>query len=212
MPLTSSDWEAFVRAHPHGHILQTSEWGQLKSAFGWRAEPVRVGDTGALVLFRPLPLGWTLAYVPRGPLADLNRPAALANHVAALDRACRARRASGLKWEPDLPDSPACAAALASFGFRPSPQTIQPRRTIVVDLSGSEADILARVKQKTRYNIGLAAKKDIAARAAQSTADVEAFIRLLHVTGARDNFGIHADDYYRMAYDLFHPADRKSVV
>ena len=208
MPLTAAEWDDFVRANPHGHILQTSAWGQLKSAFGWRAEPVRVGDSGALVLFRrmPLPLGWSLAYVPRGPLADWNRLAALGGLVAALDRAGRDRRAICLKWEPDLPDSPACAAALTSLGFRPSPQVVQPRRTLVVDLSGGEADLLARMKQKTRYNIGLAAKKEVTVRAAQSAADEEAFVGLMRVTGERDRFGVHTEDYYRMAYDLFHPA------
>src|SRR5574341_2020757 len=206
MPLTASEWDDFVRPHPYGHILQTSAWGQLKSAFGWGAEPVRVGDSGALTLFRSLPLGWSFAYVPRGPLADWNRPAALAGLVAALDRAGRARPAICLKWEPDLPDSPACAAALSSLGFRPSPQAVQPRRTLVVDLSGSEADVLARMKQKTRYNIGLASKKEVTVRAAQSAADGAAFVGLMRVTGARDRFGVHTDDYYRLAYDLFHPS------
>src|SRR3990172_10293783 len=101
----SAAWDDFVRAHPHGHILQTSAWGQLKSAFGWEAERVRVGDSGALVLFRrrSLPLGWTLAYVPRGPLADWNRPAALGSLMAAPYRAGRDHPPLCLKRAPDLP-------------------------------------------------------------------------------------------------------------
>ena len=204
----ASDWDDFVRAHPHGHILQTTAWGQLKSAFGWRADPMRVGDSGALVLFRPLPLGWTLAYVPRGPLVNWNHPSALNDLLIALDRACRARRAICLKWEPDLPDSLTCADLLTSIGFRPSAHTVQPRRSLVIDLSGSEADILAHMKQKTRYNIGLAPKKEVTVRGSQSPADVESFIALMGVTGIRDRFGVHSADYYRMAYDLFHSSDQ----
>ena len=56
-----TDWDAFVEAQPLGHVLQTSAWGALKQAFGWRAETVRAGESGALVLFRALPLGLTLA-------------------------------------------------------------------------------------------------------------------------------------------------------
>ena len=104
-----------------------------------------------------------------------------------------------------MPDTPACAESLSALGFRPSPHTIQPRRTLVIDLSGSEADILARMKQKTRYNIGLSAKKEVTARAAQSAADVETFTQLMSETGARDGFGTHAAEYYRQAYALFHP-------
>jgi lipid II:glycine glycyltransferase (peptidoglycan interpeptide bridge formation enzyme) len=201
-----TNWDTFVVAHPHGHVLQTSAWGELKRAFGWQAETVRAGASGALVLFRTLPLGLTLAYVPRGPLADWNAPSELEALSAVLDRVCRARRAICLKLEPDLPDTPQDAARLRGLGFQPSAHTVQPRRSLVVDLAGSEAGILARMKQKTRYNIGLAAKKGVRARPAAGPEDVERFIELTKVTGTRDGFGVHAPEYYRRAYALFRPA------
>ncbi len=197
-----SDWDDFVHAHPHGHILQTSAWGQLKSAFGWEAQTVRVGEQGALILFRRLPLGLTLGYIPRGPLADWNNSIAIGALMTKLDSLCHQRRAICLKWEPDLPDTPTVADTLTALGFRPSPHTVQPRRTLVIDLSGSEADLLGRMKQKTRYNIGLAPKKNVAVTA---SADIEAFIQLMTVTGQRDGFGTHSAKYYQRAYALFHP-------
>jgi peptidoglycan pentaglycine glycine transferase (the first glycine) len=205
MTVDPAAWEAFATAQPQPHLLQTSAWGQLKSAFGWQPAAVVAGGAGALVLFRTLPLGLTLAYVPRGPLANWQQPAELEALVARLDQLCRARRAICLKWEPDLPDDPDCARRLASLGFRPSPHTVQPRRSLVVDLAGSEAEVLGRMKQKTRYNIGLARKKGVSARAAGSAADLERFITLMQATGARDGFGIHAPAYYRRAYELFQP-------
>lgn len=208
MPLDAAAWEAFAAPHPNTHLLQTSAWGQLKAEFGWQPEAVRAGPAGALVLFRRLPLGLTLAYVPRGPLADWHSPATLPPLVAALDQLCRARRAILLKWEPDLPDDPGCAATLAGLGFRPSPHTVQPRRSLVVDLTGPEAEILGRMKPKTRYNIGLAAKKGVSARPAASPQDIDRFTDLMQVTGARDGFALHAPAYYRRAYALFHPLGR----
>jgi lipid II:glycine glycyltransferase (peptidoglycan interpeptide bridge formation enzyme) len=199
------NWDDFVAAHPQGHILQTTRWGQLKARFGWHTQVVRAGLQGALVLFRPLPLGFSLAYIPRGPLADWTEgnPQPL---IEALDAACHARRAICLKVEPDLPDTSANADRLASLGWRPSPQAIQPRRTIWVDLSGAETDILGRMKQKTRYNIGLAVKKGVTARLAEAPQDLQAFLGLMRTTGQRDGFGVHTDDYYRTAYELFQPA------
>lgn len=197
-----STWDDFVQAHPHGHILQTSAWGQLKGAFGWEAQTVRVGEQGALILFRRLPLGLTLGYIPRGPLADWNNSIAIGELMTKLDALCRQRHAICLKWEPDLPDTPANHDQLTTLGFRPSPHTVQPRRTLVIDLSGSEADLRARLKQKTRYNVGLASKKEIVVTA---SADIEAFAQLMTMTGQRDGFGTHSAEYYRRAYALFHP-------
>jgi len=179
----------------------------LKSRFGWQSE----WSNGVLTLFRRLPLGLRVAYVPRGPLGDA--AAGLQPETwAALEAACRARRVLFLKIEPDWPDSPEAAAALARFGFRLSPQTIQPRRTLLLDLAGSDDDVLARMKQKTRYNIRLATKKEVTARAARSPADLEAFSALLAVTGARDHFGVHTPAYYRTAYELFHPLGQCELI
>jgi lipid II:glycine glycyltransferase (peptidoglycan interpeptide bridge formation enzyme) len=205
MPLPA-DWDNFVQAHPHAHLLQTSRWAELKRAYGWRAQAAQVGAAGALVLLRPLPLGFSLGYVPRGPLADWNNPAGLEALLRELDQIARARRAVCLKLEPDLPDTPAAARQLAGLGLRPSPHTVQPSRTLVVDLSGSETEVLARMKPKTRYNIGLAPRKGVTARPAAGPADLEAFAALLAETGARDRFAVHAPDYYRRAYQLFQPA------
>lgn len=89
-------------------------------------------------------------------------------------------------------------------GCVPSPDTIQPPRTVVIDLRPSEDDILARMKQKTRYNIRLAEKKGVTVREG-TAADLPAFNRLMLITGRRDNFGIHDSNYYRAAYELFAP-------
>ena len=211
MVCSPEEWDQFVRKNPHGHILQTAAWGQLKSAFGWSVETVCDGERGALVLFRRLPFGLSLAYVPRGPLADWNQAADLGKLVDALDKLCRARNAICLKLEPDLPDIPAFAGTMATLGFQPSPHTIQPRRTIVVNLAGQEREILGRMKPKTRYNIGLAGKKAVTVRAAQSLAEVGDFTTLMRETGQRDNFGVHSPEYYLQAYQLFQPSGQAQL-
>ncbi len=208
---TAAAWDDFVQAHSRPHILQTSAWGRLKSDYGWQAETVQAGDAGALVLFRRA-MGLSLAYVPRGPLVDWEDREQLAALLARLDAVCRARGAFCLKLEPDLPDGAACAQALRQLGFRPSAQTVQPRRTLIVDLAGAQAEVLGRMKQKTRYNIGLAGKKGVQARLADGEADLRCFTDLMAATGARDGFGVHAASYYRRAYELFHPAGQCELV
>jgi lipid II:glycine glycyltransferase (peptidoglycan interpeptide bridge formation enzyme) len=92
---------------------------------------------------------------------------------------------------------------LIQAGFTPA-DTIQPRTTLVVDISGSETAILAAMKQKTRYNIRLAEKKGVNVRQG-SAADLAIFYHLALVTARRDGFGVHSLDYYRAAYELFAP-------
>lgn len=208
---TAQEWDQFVTAHLSGHVLQTSSWGRFKSEFGWHARRVVVRDgkeivAGAQVLFHRLPLGWTLAYVPKGPVYDLDHSEAVQCLFDALHRVCRANRAIALKLEPDMFESAELSARLARYGFGPSEHTIQPRRTILVDIDGREDEVLQRMKSKTRYNIRLAERKEVRVHQG-SRQDVEAFNRLMIVTGERDAFGVHNPAYYERAYELLVSAD-----
>ncbi len=197
--LTASQWDDFLKQHPRVHLLQTSAWGTLKSDFGWEPVRVVVGDVGAQVLFRRLPLGFSVAYIPKGPVGKGWE--ALWPEV---DDLCHRKKAVFLKVEPDLWEDEADSLfdAAPPPGFRLSPRGIQPRRTLVVDLSPAEEDILARMKQKTRYNIRLAARKGVRVRPWE---DLSAFYQMMTLTGERDAFGVHTLEYYRRAYEIFHP-------
>ena len=197
--LNFEEWNEWLAQHPDAHLLQQGEWGALKGEFGWTPVRIASGGAGVQVLFRSLPLGFSLAYIPKGPVG-----AEWTQLWQEVDVACRQRRAVFLKVEPDAwEDEFTGEAALREFGFQPSPHDLQPPRTAVIDISGDEEEVLARMKQKTRYNIHLAGRKDVAV---EPSNDLAAFSALMAITGERDAFGVHAPEYYRRAYELFHQA------
>ena len=211
LSITPDDWDRFIAAHPNGHVLQSAPWGTLKSQFGWSAERVGLAHEGKLVggaqiLYRRLPAGLgRLAYVPKGPIVNWEDEAQVKTLMAVLDRAARAKGTIALTIEPDLPDGDAHDKRLRALGFSPSPLgSVQPRRTIVVDIAPDEDAILGEMKQKTRYNVRLAARKGVTVREA-AEADLPAFHALMAATGERDAFGVHAPAYYETAYHLFVP-------
>jgi lipid II:glycine glycyltransferase (peptidoglycan interpeptide bridge formation enzyme) len=193
-----SEWNQWLDEYPEAHLLQQGEWGALKADFGW--EPVRLvsAAAGAQILFRSLPLGYSLGYIPKGPVGK-----DWTQLWPEVDAVCRKRRAVFLKVEPDAWEEEATQdKILREAGFRPSAHSLQPRRTSILDIRGEEDEILARMKQKTRYNIRLAGRKKVVVK---SSGDMEVFSALMDVTGERDAFGVHNLDYYRRVYELFHP-------
>ncbi|MEM7031191.1 MAG: hypothetical protein AAF629_16630, partial [Chloroflexota bacterium] len=63
---TPSQWDNHI-AKNGGHLLQSWSWGNLKSDFGWTAQRLHSESGLAQILFRQLPLGFTIGYIPKGP-------------------------------------------------------------------------------------------------------------------------------------------------
>ncbi|MGD9146407.1 MAG: peptidoglycan bridge formation glycyltransferase FemA/FemB family protein [Anaerolineae bacterium] len=205
-------WDRLVAAAPNGHLLQSWAWGELKAGFGWRVQRLAVGDASAQVLYRRLPAGLgTIAYVPKGPLVDYDALPSFRALLEAIRPLARQQGAIVLKIEPDEEDSPPLAEKLRSLGFQPSPQAVQPRRTILVDLDAEPDELLRRMKQKTRYNVRLAGRKGVTIRPGDED-DLPAFYRLMEATAQRDGFGIHTQAYYEAAHRLFVPAGQGKLL
>jgi lipid II:glycine glycyltransferase (peptidoglycan interpeptide bridge formation enzyme) len=218
----SARWDAFVATHPDAHTLQASDWGRLKSAFGWSSQIVSVENdsgqiaAGALILFRRLPLRLgTMAYVPAGPLFGGDDPKHPANVALwqAIDSAARSHRSAFAKVEPcnwyrPRPDLP---AQLEQAGLRVSPQTIQPPRTVILDLTPDEDTILKRMNQSTRRKVRMGTKNEVEVRQGTSV-DVASFNAMMATTGKRNEFGVHDPAYYQMAFDLFSRDDRCALL
>lgn len=195
MPTISlAEWNRYIQSQPSAHLLQTGEWGELKAAFGWK--PIRIFNqkSGVQMLFRKLPLGFTIGYIPKATFAPALWP--------EIDLVCKQNRAIFLKFEPDSWEGEYPTPITNYSLLTTSPHNIQPPRTIIIDIKGSEEETLARMKQKTRYNIRLAEKKGVIVRPWD---DLEAFHRMMLSTGRRDGFGVHSLAYYQRAYELFKP-------
>jgi lipid II:glycine glycyltransferase (peptidoglycan interpeptide bridge formation enzyme) len=200
---TPTAWDTFITTH-NGHLLQTWAWGQLKAHFGWIPHRLQVDNTAAQILFKRLPLGLTIAYIPKGPVVDWNNPQQCQTLLAAIHAEAKKRRAIFLKIEPDIERSSIQVLEfLNQMGFTAS-DTIQPQTSLIIDIRNDENAILAAMKQKNRYNIRLAIKKGVAVRQGNAS-DVEIFHNLALTTSDRDRFDVHNLAYYQICFDLFAP-------
>jgi lipid II:glycine glycyltransferase (peptidoglycan interpeptide bridge formation enzyme) len=93
-------------------------------------------------------------------------------------------------------------AGLTRRGWVYSADQIQFRNSVLIDLRPSEEELLARMKQKTRYNVRLAEKKGVAVRAG-TTADLAALYRMYAETSVRDGFVIRDEGYYQTVWQTF---------
>ena len=90
----------------------------------------------------------------------------------------------------------AVMSELKRRGWRYSSDQIQFKNTVLIDLSASEDEMLARMKQKTRYNIRLAEKKGVTVRIGTKD-DLPMLYKMYAETSVRDGFVIRNEEYYQ---------------
>lgn len=219
--IIATEWDSFVASHPQGHILQTPAWAELKCAFGWTATRIGIKEkgivvAGAQILFRALPLGIaTIAYIPKAPIVDWENESLVKFLFEAIDSVCKSTNAVFVKMEPSaISNQQSLSASLRGLSSAISnlqsliSKPIQPQRTLIIDLRQSDDEILAAMKQKTRYNIRLAEKKGVTVSPSD---DLDTFNKLMQITGERDQFGVHSSAYYQKVYELFRPLNRAQI-
>ena len=211
-------WNSAVTSLPNAHLLQSWEWGELKSKYGWNAHRLLwTNESGsplaaAQILQRNLSLPgignrFSILYCPRGPVLDWSVSTLRSQVLADLQDFISDKSAIFLKIDPGLPLSTTEAdeyqtlvenptgkdvvETLKENGWRTSGEYIQFRNTFLLDLSKSEDTLLAEMKQKTRYNIRLAARQGVSVRLGEMH-DFDLLYRMYAETSIRDGFAIRA--------------------
>ncbi len=190
-PEQNARWDELVIATGQPHLTQSAAWALLKALTGWEARRFVFDDGGvAQVLVRRLPLGITVAYAPRGPLVPAS---ALAPAIVALREALASDRCASLLCDPEVAPDDALRASLGRAGVRPSPVYVQPRRTLLMDLSVDPEAALGAMRKKTRQYIHKAERAGVVT---EETKDLDRFLAVLRKVGERDRFALHSREYF----------------
>jgi len=222
-------WNAAISRLPGANILQTAEWGEIKSAYGWRSiEKQWKSERGevnaaALILIKqvrllPLTPSMSVMYIPRGPLLDWSDEKLRTRVLQDIKTIAKQEHAIFIKIDPDLLISKGLPGSdqevvdetgitvvevLKSEGWKFSPEQIQFKNTVYLALDGDEEEWLARMKPKGRYNLRLASKKGVSVRRALPD-DYPLLYRMYAETSIRDGFVIRPEDYYLRIWQKFY--------
>lgn len=176
-----------------GEFLQSVFWGELSSQGGETIERWGVKDgekilAAATIIRKSLIGPFFYWYAPRGPRGD----------KTAIDFLClelKNKKSGAVFFRIEPEELP--AAEGIKFHLKKS-LDLQPKKTLLLDLSKSEEELLKLMSQKTRYNIRLAEKKGVKIIAGTGSAkDFSEFWRLMSKTSERDAFRLHSAAHYQ---------------
>lgn len=198
--MTSDEWDRDAVRSRYGHVLQSRAWAEIRAGQGWEPEELRIGTPlpVALVLWRRLPFGQLIGYVPRGPIFDHDDPAQLEAALAALAERARARRPVFLKVDAEIGTNRSdLLGVYQRNGFFRSRQEVQPvLATFEVGLSRSEEEILAGFDKDTRWSVRNAEKRGVRVYELADDEALRSVAGLYQETGLRGEFITRPSEYY----------------
>jgi len=159
----------------------------------------------------------SIFYSPKGPLLDWSNKPLRERVLNDLQVFAKKQGAIFLKIDPDVVlgtgipqgeddfidnSGQVVISELKGRGWGYSSDQIQFKNTVLIDLTPSEDELLARMKQKTRYNIRLAEKKSVTLRVGNPD-DFGMLYKMYAETSVRDGFVIRDEGYYQTVWKLF---------
>ncbi len=213
-------WDATVESNPIGSYLQLSAWARVKAVNGWSAHRLHDPQAGVgaqVLLRRPGPLPWALAYAPRGPVLDAWTPASVIRFTELAQAGLRAGgRVSHLTIDPEIerdtgPDAEgAVTDALRRAGWAPAP-AIQPVSTRVIDLAPDEDALWGGLRKKWRQYVNKARSGGV--RVVDAGPErLDEFYAIYEETAARAGFLIRARSAYQDVWDAYGPSGRARLL
>ncbi|WP_368397372.1 aminoacyltransferase [Streptococcus anginosus] len=103
--ISAQEHDDFVKASSQTNLLQSASWAKVKD--NWDNE--RIGFykndqlvASASILIKPLPLGMTMLYIPRGPIMDYHDQELLQFVLNSLKQFAKTKKALFIKFDPSL--------------------------------------------------------------------------------------------------------------
>ena len=210
------EWDDFINEHG-GHPLQLWGWGELKSqSSNWKVKRVFLKNgeekyidrkkkdhsdivAAAQILVRKLPFPLrNFAYIPRGALVISKKP---------IERA-RISREIALWASKNIKPKPVCLTMEPDWnngdfelsnGWKKSKNTILIPRTLILNLTQNEDELLAKMSKKTRQYIRKSGG-EVKVRQLKTEEEVDRALEIYTETAKRAGFAIHSKDYYHKLY------------
>lgn len=200
-------------------FLQSEVWAKFQEKVGRKTHRIENDDFLASIIEHVLPLVGKYMYCPRGPIVEIQNFAPglssgpkskIQNQLIEFINLAKKENAGWIRIEPANKELLNLIKENISENIVKAPHDMQPRELFVLDVAKPAEQLLAEMKTKTRYNVGIAIKKGVLIDHSQSENGkkeqekyLHAFLRLTKEMAQRHGITAHPDEYYQKMIEAF---------
>jgi len=222
---------------PDGGFLQSEYWRKFQESYGRKTHSISANDDQsepiafANIITHSLPAVGNYFYIPRGPVVQIPNSkhqipnkfqipnSKFQNFLKNLVNLAKEDNISWIRVEPNSKEELVLIRENlpSRVKIKKASVNIQPEEILMLDIAKSEEEeLLAQMKQKTRYNIRLAVKRGVKIisniQYPVPNKYIDEFLRLIKITSERDKITPHPENYYRKMFEVIPPEILKLYV
>lgn len=214
-------WDNFLQAKSDTGFMQSSWWADFRTAVGYEHFATILKDKngivgGAMVQKFSYTPEECFYYIQDGPALPDDEPTASEVFEAILDAIEERRQSeqqivSHLRIEPQWRHLP---RFVLEQGFAPPPFSDsyrEPRNTLYIDLRPAEAEILAQMHPKGRYNIRVAQRHGISVVEDSSAQGLADFSSIYEDMARRQEIATKPPDYFDALVSILLPLQQGAI-
>lgn len=206
-PITKETINQFIASNNPRAITQTGYWLDIEKLGHQKTYIVYTSIKGkitssVLLIKHDLSMNKNYFYAPYGPVVSKElSPSEIKDTIGKLlqeiKKFINLNNTIFIRFEPFYQTCHSLYQSLHENGFVITNRFTQPKDTLILNLLQSKEEIFNNFKQKTRYNIRLAHKKDVKIIKTTNLNDVAIFYELLLKTCDRNTFRPHGLQHYQ---------------
>ncbi len=203
-------YNEFILNHEYGDVLQLSNWGDVKDDLWTPKQYFFKNDEDTIgacqILYRKLPLGYKIAYIPRGPVIDYSNKDEVKKIFSLIEKLAKSEKCVRVTFDPRI-ERNGSEDILKLFdelqythtGFFTDMREIQPRYNMIFDISGCMDEIIKS------FSKGMKAKfkkiDDLPISVESITEEKwEDFYLVMKESAIRNGITIRSLDYFKKIY------------
>lgn len=188
MNFTDKDWQKITKNHTEANFLQSPSYGKMNELLGEKVIVENFGGKGhALMIIRDAKRGKYLE-IPCGPLIDWSDAKNVGSVFKRIAEVAKEEKCVFVRVRPQLINTPENMKILKDLGLVESPMHLAAEHTVMVDLTSTEEEMLAKMRRQTRYEVRRADKLGIVVTHDNSEKIFEEFHQVQTETAKRQNF------------------------
>lgn len=204
-----TDWDNFVTAHPEANFLQSWDFYEFHCSRGNQVVRRLVLDGKQIVaayagVVEDARRGRHLA-IAGGPILDWQNQALVRAVFQDIKTQGISRRCVFVRVRPQLELSNSSEQLFKRLGLKKAPIYLSVEHAGILDLTKTEDELLAGMRQRLRRALRKAAKNQITVETSTNPEDIKTFYQIQLQTAKRHEFFAFSEDFLTKQFQAFAP-------